>query len=1770
MFKKRLLNKFIGFLMCCVFVFCNVAIPTQSMAYDGIRDDPDGCNVPEDPTKVRENNPCYIVNFNNETNKCEVGNLKFSAMLPLNRDIDWELFPVPGNSYCTAFVVIHVAALYAASKLGAMACASTGISAAIEAGNIIPGIGPQSLITQTLLGANCATALGQCAFSAGVLCGSVGGCCAAAISYAAILAASVAELAIIFAIADSFFKETNVCGWKWRGWEKETISTTEENSRGKKWQVSKGPYRKCIENIFKPGLHKTSAQYGGSVNDIGVVPAYTSCGDSEDPKSIKSKSYREYTFGGMEYEDNGSNACKNPWTNEERKRILGYESQNQRYYFSGSGEGSVPNFACYRFLQKPESDPTGENSRSAYDCCVNRSQEVLCIERPQFGCTGSLCNNIKYKFCEANSKCDIEGVKFETFYGKSSSNYLCAKSYSVCPYNQTVAGGSETAKYDEDPLYSDVKLNFCQHLNHCWKLPLQPTIRSSEFTGNFISSACYDMRGDSQNSLEYNAGQLPISTRHFTAPFVQCFKETMENVFLNRAGRDICTNSSYNSLPNCGGAANILYAKGTYLPSDQSFFKKIQNNYRMVLKMVLTFSIIMLGISTLLAVPKLHLEKKVIMTFIFKLSLVMYFALGDAWQLSFANAVLNISSIMSDITFRPNLYNGDYTKLDGCQFPRYNSESTNQRDYTKQSYPAGKEYLRIWDVLDCKIIKALGFGGEISVPNIFLIIIAGFFSSALGVVIFVATFIFGFILISIAIRAMHIFLISTSAIVIFLFISPITITMVMFERTKKVFESWWKQLLGYSLQPMILFIYISIFLTAMDSILIGSAKYSGAKVQISPDQRYVGMTSVNDQEAIDNYGYISEKTVDCSVGNASWDSIICIFNLTKFGKLSGFDTIGIGIPTITNITKEKLETITKSALIMFIFLNFIDTMTTFASKLVGGSEINSNWNVKTTRMLKGAHNLMRGIQKRGMRAMLKHGASIARLGSNLMKGGAELSNASKNISNARNQAKNNPADSGDGNDGDNPSPASASDPASPAGPSGPPSPAGPSGPASPAVPSGPSGAGAGVAPGGDHQGSDSGGKAAPSGDHVTRDSIGGTGELGTRGDHVARDNDSGAESGGATAASSSRSADEGDAPRNDSSTSSSGRSGGDEAKDGISNPDARGDDKGASKNEQDHAERSGEDSKISIDGDDKKDNSPSGDFADRSDSPQPSIQGSPASPALKKPDALDDKNKDTSPDQGDKDDGGYDADKEDYADKEGDEFLSDDSAEGDDGVGEDEGKAEGDAKSDDKSTAKKSEQKSSKFNPAEKAKRGKKPKAGGGGSSGGGGSAGGGGSSTESAEGRGLTDGGSSFISEQPTVKGFSSSDTESNMGSGEKIGIGNLSDGIKIGLGGDILGGMGKGLGVKSAGDALQTIIAQSNKTPSDSSLQSLTQSSSSGGNKRINGKMTGDQIMAVINKMKANGPQGSGLGGGSQDKSYSNISSSFPALRGQGTARETSPLTPEVLKTDSTNQTKDESSKFMFPAIAGSVESALNFQTSQTVNQQVKEIVKAQGVGGNSSKVSTKVSASSGGFSSGSSPLDYLGVLGDFMAKGIEPATKAVSGAVDGLFGIDSAKSKNSNISPSKSDRSSSALQNYQSASPQDFSSQVRRVIENRRSPSSIGTFQDPYQPASNQFDSSSSYSLDTKISQKPERFSPAKERGREAWGMPETIVSDTPEMPVSQEPVKAEVQITQPQRPENWAKKTDIRGARTRSIKETEGIEEVLEIEEFEVDDGDDKKQ
>jgi hypothetical protein len=777
-------------------------------------------------------------------------------------------------------------------------------------------------------------------------------CCGALATFVGLVGGAVSTLAVIHKVADDAYKGATVCGREWYSW-RNAGANGEVN-----WQETEGNYRKCLKRLF----------LDDSIECIGNKKPYPN-----SSVEISNRSYREYIYGGIEFEDNGEGACQNPWPDNSAKRLrsLGYNSNNQRYYMTGPGK--APAFACHRFLSSNRND---KSAKAAYECCSARTKEVMCIERGD-----------DHKFCKMGEKCVLKNVFYEVSESRKHSDYICARSYSVCPYNHPVGGGTEEKVFVEGDL-GQIK-NFCQYMNHCSKLPLTPFIRFSNMDGAYISKACKDLKGDSQNVYGYTAQLLPINNKGFTAPMAQCFKETLENIFFHRAGFTECNDP--NQFPDEQGicADGYKFEEGESLVGD-SFFVKMQNSLQLAIKLGVTMAVIILGIGVLFAVPKEFFTKKEIISFVIKISFVMYFAVGDGWQSWFLQGILDSSTLLAEITFRPNesptkrsiknedgSYNvikitkdNDATRLDGCQFPRYDySTSGVATDYSNPKYPPGKSYLKIWDTIDCKLARALGFGPEASIPNIALMILAGFFTGGLGVVFFLAAFIFAFLLLNVAIKALHIFLMSILSIIILIYVSPITITAMLFKKTKGIFDGWWKQLLGYALQPMILFAYLGIFISIFDDVLIGK------------DVSFIssGKIEINGIEQDDIYGRKHVKSMDCSKNDARNTSVYCIFLASEISTWTGLKDLGIAIPILELTSKEKLQTIIKSALIMFVLMKFIDQISVLAAKLVGGEELKSDWNVNLTGK---SYKALRGIQKRGMRVAMKVGGSVIRKGAN--------------------------------------------------------------------------------------------------------------------------------------------------------------------------------------------------------------------------------------------------------------------------------------------------------------------------------------------------------------------------------------------------------------------------------------------------------------------------------------------------------------------------------------------------------------------------------------------------------------------------------------------------------------------------------------------------------------------------------------------------------------------------------------------------------------------
>ncbi|MCE3254738.1 MAG: type secretion system protein VirB6 [Rickettsiaceae bacterium] len=878
--------------------------------------------------------------------RCQTERLKFAPLGP-NDDMYWEL----DNPVCIAFGAAFGATVIGSEMAANAICNNTNpAKMAKEAAEIGAEKASGFWVTlrtmkRTVSGwASCGVYTAQCTPVTPGKCAQAVACCTSIAAKTAAVGIATGELAAIWGAAIEAQKNTHLCGETWNTWQQKEPESLQYN-----YGRFENSYQKQLENKFEAGTMALD---------------------------IKNKDYREYIYGGQEYEDAGSNTCANPsgWDKETRIKILGYSSDRQRYYMRGPRVAS--NYQCSRFLLGTKSDAS---SKEAYECCKKRSQETICIEETKDIFDLGVTTPKTHRFCKLGERCKVGDVWYDIHPAEKIQSHICATTYSVCPYNHNLGGSTEiqdlSKPSDGNP---PILLNHCQYLKHCAKIPNVPYIRTSDLDGGWISSACFDLKGDSQNNYGYTADLVPINTKNFSAPIAQCFKETLENVFINKAGHTQCMSPDEKPDKNGVCVSGYRYQDGKVIEGQKSFFQILQDRLRFAIQLVMTVAITIMGISVLLTGSPWN--KKTIMMFVMKLGLVMYFALGTAWQDYFFNGVSSSSMALADIFFRldegeqiqqeayqdtKSLFlssafadtdqseetQATQSKKDGCQFPKYNYADQNEETrYDNPSYPPGKQYLKIWDMLDCKIAKAIGLGPEASVPNLIYMILAGFLTGGYGIIFFIATFIFAFYLIALTVRALHVFLISSMAITIMIYVSPITITTCLFKRTEGIFKSWRTNLLSFVLQPVVLFIYLGFLITLFEGTMIGSATFSGD-------------------------GKSAPKTINCNAA-ANNDSIYCIFKLKDIKTNNSLSPIGIALPVLADMNAKKMNTIIKAAFLMFIFTKFLDKIIDIAKTLLGGAGLVSN-SMGALRGAGAAFGYAKAVQSRGTNATRKWGGKTA-------------------------------------------------------------------------------------------------------------------------------------------------------------------------------------------------------------------------------------------------------------------------------------------------------------------------------------------------------------------------------------------------------------------------------------------------------------------------------------------------------------------------------------------------------------------------------------------------------------------------------------------------------------------------------------------------------------------------------------------------------------------------------------------------------------------------
>jgi hypothetical protein len=549
------------------FSFQAKLLAQNSSAFNNIRNTTgNDCKTYDEKKSVK--GTCYTSEYSATNEQCIKNELKFDPF-GTNDDLEWNY----GNQSCLGFMAGAGTALEAAFIGCRVLCPSpAGIGDPIRelaksnfhrtvstiakplmgAGNSAGSAASGGMPVGPMTGAELMTLGYRCVMMAPV---GTNPCCIALYSCGAATGTAIGILGGMWGLAKEYYNNVHICGRGWKVWKNDEDEYSKNGVEKK--VLSDGIYKKALglfSETKSSGVEFKGADTYCSTNAGSSVASKRFCDNSsyfnissniitkgtDFPGSSKEKrEYREFLYQGIEYIDESSNACLNPKDEDSSttqwKNFLGYEGGNQRYYFRGSGQ--MPNFACSRFLQGGRKDLEG---LKAFTCCNEKSQNTICLEGTDF----------EHKFCRVGEDCTafLAGnrrtlsVKYKIFESEANPGYICAKTYTACPYDHNVQGGTDVS--EEYVMNPRIRTNFCQYMNHCTKLP--PSSKYNYFDPDtfFLAESCQDLVGDSQfvsKSQMKVTNKIPtLNSRNFSAPMIQCFKETLENNFLQKEGMTIC------------------------------------------------------------------------------------------------------------------------------------------------------------------------------------------------------------------------------------------------------------------------------------------------------------------------------------------------------------------------------------------------------------------------------------------------------------------------------------------------------------------------------------------------------------------------------------------------------------------------------------------------------------------------------------------------------------------------------------------------------------------------------------------------------------------------------------------------------------------------------------------------------------------------------------------------------------------------------------------------------------------------------------------------------------------------------------------------------------------------------------------------------------------------------------------------------------------------------------------------------------------------------
>ncbi|QMV46165.1 conjugal transfer protein TraH [Wolbachia pipientis] len=410
---------------------------------------------------------------------------------------------------------------------------------------------------------------------------------------------------------------------------------------------------------------------------------------------------------------------------------------------------------------------------------------------------------------------------------------------------------------------------------------------------SYVSEACYNQAGSK------SLAPLPI-----TSMIVQCIKESLDNLV---AGID----SSGSPLRDKNG-----HNKGSFLSVAQ---KRLKNT----VTAVLVLALILFSIKAMSGGVRSPQEMYML---IIKFALVIYFTTGSTMS-HYYGELTRLSNGLSEIVLKAS--------SESKGICNYKAEDY---EYDRTGKKVSYSYLAPWDRLDCRILFYLGaplegIGGKIGTGSVVtlaillgaapVLLVAG---SIIGIIFAGGQVLVAIVCIFMAILMMmvilwlcYVFILSLVALSVIVILSPLFIPMVLFQHTKGYFDGWVKELITYSLYPVILFAFLSFMFIACDKIF-----YRG--LSFEQDKEYEDKLRASGSS---KKQWFKLKKGECA---SNPNTLACMLQEWKWEKAA---LLGLVDFKYVEFSNSILGELLKLCLVLFLFYHFLTVLPGMAAELAG-------------------------------------------------------------------------------------------------------------------------------------------------------------------------------------------------------------------------------------------------------------------------------------------------------------------------------------------------------------------------------------------------------------------------------------------------------------------------------------------------------------------------------------------------------------------------------------------------------------------------------------------------------------------------------------------------------------------------------------------------------------------------------------------------------------------------------------------------------------------